>query len=151
MTAGRVFLTKVRAYRPTFSTVLVQVAAAPAGAAHCHLGIYRSDGAQTAEMRAATVDALATVATTGIATITLTNPVTVAPGDDVYVAVLVTGSPTTPLQLRACAGSPAINGNLVAGQGLRCGASGAGLTALPPAVDLSAMTTVAAMAWTAVR
>lgn len=138
--SGQVSLTKVRVYSTSFSKIILQIGAAMVGGAspHVYVGVYKSDGTQTAAMATATFDALAAFGSSGVKTITLTNPVTVAAGDDVYIAILVTGGPSTPPSARANQAGP-VNGDRTATQGFRAGGSGAGLTAMPASITLSGM------------
>lgn len=150
-TPGQVLLIKARIYSTTFDKIVLQVGTAIVGGTSVFVGVYKSDGTQTAAMTSATVDAIASLGTTGLKTITLSNAVTVTTADDVYVAILVTGAPGTNLALRSSTGNVVNNGNLTAAQGYRSGASGAGLAALPASITLASMTTSAAMAWIGVQ
>lgn len=150
-TAGQVFLFKVRVYSSSFSKVILQVTQAQAGATAAYVGVYKSDGTQNASMATATVDASTTFTGTGVKTVTLSNSVSVTTGDDVYIAILVTGSPSPALQLRCAGSSSAVNGALAAASGYRSGASGSGLSALPGSITLSGMTTSANMAWVGIQ
>jgi hypothetical protein len=140
--SGKVSLTKVRIYATSFSKIILQIGAAMVGGTspHVYVGVYKSDGTQSAAMATATVDALTPFSSSGVKTITLTNPVTVAAGDDVYIAILVTGGPSTPPSARANQAGP-INGDRTATQGYRAGGSGSGLSAMPASITLSGMTT----------
>lgn len=152
LTAGTMFMFKVRAYSTSISKVVFHGTVAIVGGTNFYVGLYRADGTQSASMATATVDAFASVGTTGIKTITLTNAVTVGVGDDIYVALLVTGAPTTALQIRSNVGNVAINGNLTAAQGFRSGAAaGAGLTLQPASVTLTTMAASSAMGWVGIQ
>jgi hypothetical protein len=150
MTAGVLFMFKIKVYGTTFSNVLIHSAVALVGGTHCYVGVYKSDGTQSAAMATATVDALtACQATAGIKTIALTNSVTVSDGDDVYVTVLVTGTPTTAMTLRSYPGLS--NGDLTSSQGYRSATFSTGLSALPGSVTLTSMASQGNPIWAAVR
>lgn len=151
LTTGTVLLYKARVYATSFDKVVFQVATAIVGGTNVYLGIYKSDGTQTAAMATATVDIIASVGTTGVKTITLNNPITTSIGDDVYVGFLQVGAPGTPLGLRTTAQNTATNGNITAAQGYRSGGSGAGLSALPSSITLASMATAGAMAWIGIQ
>jgi len=150
-TAGVVQMFKVRAYGSPITSVLFQIAAPIVGGTSVLVGLYNADGTRTAEMISATVDVIASIATGGIKTIALTNPVPVTAGDDVYIAILVTGAPGTPPTLRANTGNPAINGNRTTAQGVRTGVHGSGLIALPASVVLTTVAAQSSMGWCGVQ
>lgn len=147
LTAGTVILLKTRCYASSFSKLVFQIGTAHSGATHVYMGIYRSDGTQASDMATATVDALSTFGSTGVKTVTLTNSVSVAPGTDVYVAILVTGTPSVTPTLRCAGGVALVNGNLSSTQGFRSGASGVEQTSLPGSITLSGMSTLANVCW----
>jgi len=131
LNAGQVLLTRVRAYGSTITKIAFSVATAIAGGTHVYVGLFKPDGTQSAEMVTATVDTIGPLETIGLKNITLANTVTVTPGDDLYVAVLVTGTPTTALKLISAA-TAADRTNM--GPQNRAAAFGSGLTAMPSTV-----------------
>jgi len=131
LNAGQVLLTRVRAYGSTITKIAFSVATAIAGGTHVYVGLFKPDGTQSAEMVTATVDTIGPLETIGLKNITLANTVTVTPGDDLYVAVLVTGTPPTALKLISAA-TAADRTNM--GPQNRAAAFGSGLTAMPSTV-----------------
>ena len=143
---GVMQLWKAKVYTPTITKVLVQVTVAHVTATNVWVTIYKSDGTQTAEMATCTVDAKTQFGVTTLATITLTNPVTVAAADTVYVGVLTVGAATPP-QCRGNQTNSAYNGNVALASGVRSGTFGAAQTSPPASVTLASMTAVASAAW----
>lgn len=155
VTAGALWMMKVRVYATSFSKVLfVPATSNVTGATNVYVAIYNSDGTQSASMATATVDANTSFNTGSLprmVTVTLTNSVTgLTYGSDIYVAVLVTGTPSPGLTLRSGTNTLS-NGNLSPNQGLRSGQSGSGQSSVPASVTISSMTAVGSLAWTAVQ
>ena len=134
LSAGQVMLTRVRCFGATISQIALDVIVAQVGATHVYVGLYKTDGTQAADMAMATADALTAFGTTGFKKITLTNTVTVNPGDDVYVALLVTGSPTTASKIISAFTAPDRTNT---GAQNRAAAFGSGLTSMPASVNYS--------------
>lgn len=151
LNTGQVLLLKTRVYGAQFSKVLLQVVTPIAGGTSVFVGVYKSDGTQTAAMATATVDAIGSLGSAGVKTLNLTNPVDVTPGDDVYIALLVATAPTTMVTFRSNTGNTAINANLTAAQGYRSGASGSGQTALPASITIGSMSVASSLAWMGVQ
>lgn len=143
---GSVLLWKMRAYSSLITSIEFQVGTTITGGTHLYIGLYRSDGTQAADMATATVDAIGSFSVGGVKTVNFTNTVTVAPGDDIYVAMLVTGGPSQLPTIRANAAAP-VNGNLSGAAGLRSMSFGSGLTAMPGSITLGSTSGGSQMGW----
>lgn len=147
---GVMRMAKLRVYATSFSKVVVCVTQLEVGATHGYVTIYKADGTQTSAMASSTVDALSSFSSGGVSggtcyrQISLSNSVAVSVGDDVYVAILLTGTPSPTGSLRAGGGL----GNFpiqTSGSGVRQGTTGSGLTSVPVSVTLSSMSIPAAL------
>ncbi len=126
---------KIRVYATTFDKVCLLVSTAISGGTAVYLGIYREDGTQTDDMASASVNAIASFASASpsFKEITLANAISVSSGDDLLVAILVTGTPSVLPQLRSHPSSVGINADLI-GLALRNFTHGSGLSALPASI-----------------
>ena len=132
---GVVAMTQARCWGALITSIVLQIGQQLVGGTNPHVfvGIYKSNGTRTSEMVSATVDALTSFQSSGVKTINFANTISVTPGEDIYVAVLVTGGPSTLPSVRANPASP-INGNL-SGVFVRQFSSGSGLTSLPSSIS----------------
>jgi hypothetical protein len=153
LTSGQLYLVKVRVYASAFSKVMLMVRGSnESGCSNAYVGIYKSDGTQSASMSTAGIDALSSFSSGSSPrsiVVTLSNSVTgLSVGQDIYVALLPVSCGTGPV-----VGVPATtfpNGNLSPSNGLRSCVFGSSQSSLPGSFTLSSCAAAGAMMWAAV-
>lgn len=144
-TAGRVELTRIRVRTSgTRTRIIYSVASAASGLTGAWAAVFDASGTQLA----VTADVSSTVSSTGVKSMATAASFTVTAGQDVYVAVLQTG--TTPATLhRAVTSGGLANAGLNAGAGYRFMSGPTGQTSMPGSITPSSGTSSGNTFWCA--